>query len=208
MTRGTKHDSVCQIGVMGNSIYRAGTVQVRTSGYDRVRAAAQTYLDLDSPLPDLIAVCRDAAAIARISALADQTYGNEKADYDCCVYAFEADGYCHTKIGISHIPLKRFAAIQQALFSDLKIAGLVWVSSHSLARKIERLVFRAADEMNIHARGEWLSTHGDEAMEIILKAARYAEANVADSQSALDNLSARVKALFDVKRSVREAIVF
>lgn len=198
---------LCQIGVMENSIHRMGTVKVRTSGYDRIRAASQTYLDLESSLPDLVTCCRDGDAIARISALADQTYGNEKADYDCCVYAFEADGFCHTKIGISHIPLKRFASIQQALFSDLKIAGLLWASSHNIARKIERLVFRAVDEMNIRARGEWISTHGDEAMELILKAARFAKVDVADSASAINNLSARVKALFDIKRSAREMIV-
>lgn len=192
---------------MEDCIYVPGTRRVRATGYDRIRAAPQFFLDLNAPIARLRAACRDADSINKMAALMQRTYGNEKADYDCCVYAVEAEGHGHTKVGISHVPLTRFITLQQAHFADLKIAGIVWAKDYRAAEKIEKLVLRAAEEMNIRARGEWLATDGDEVFELIIKAARYAGKEISDSAKAMENLSARVRALFDIKRATREILV-
>lgn len=159
----------------------------------------QNFFDWDGDLSPQVAACRNREDMEKICGFMLAAYGNEKATYDCAVYVVEAIGFGFCKIGMSHQPLGRINALRVGHFADLRFAGMVWTRDHKAAEKIEGLALRACKEMNIHARGEWVMSTATEALEIVLKAARYAGASVCDSGMALSNITDRASALIDIK---------
>lgn len=188
-----------QISLMGIRAYKASTVHVSVNGFHRDAEARQRHFDLSSDLEQLIPLCREPDGIARMEGFMLETYGGEKADYNCAIYAIEAQGFRHTKVGISHKPVHRTIGMQTSHFAPLQMVGCVWAADYKAAEKIERLVIRAAKEMRIHARGEWLNATGEEVIHLILKAARFAKAKVCDGDMAMQNLTARATAMADMR---------
>lgn len=184
---------------MGIRAYKASTVRVGLSGSHREAEARQRHFDLSADLDELVHLCCEPEGIARMEGFMLETYSGERADYNCAVYAIEACGFRHTKVGVSHKPVHRALGMQTSHFAPLQMVGCVWAADNRAAEKIERLVIKAAKEMRILARGEWLNTDGEEVLRLILKAARYANVKVCDGAMAMQNLTERASALAGVK---------
>ena len=111
------------------------------------------------------------------------------AEFDTCsVYAIGAENFGHTKVGITCNPLPRIRQLQTSNFATLRIHALLWFDTWEAAEEVEKLVFRAASEMNIKGRGEWLVASPKDAFALVLKAARYAGHPCRDSGRHFEDL--------------------
>lgn len=101
------------------------------------------------------------------------------------------------KIGIAIDPNARLGGIQNGCWHKLSVVGLLWADVNSY--QIEQTALRAAKEMGIHLRGEWIEASPREACELVLKAARYLHAPVYDSATWLNNWGFRINAVAEAK---------
>jgi len=154
-----------------------------------------------------VSLCRQAEPNAKMAGLMAEIFDSNQSKASTSVYAIEAVGEGFCKVGISAIPLRRRAHLQNAHYAELKIGGLVWTEKCPDAEKIERLVLRAAREMGIHVRGEWLATDASEVLELAIKAARHADVLISDSAMAMNNLTARVNSLYSRRRQERAYVL-
>lgn len=117
----------------------------------------------------------------------------------CGVYVMQAEGFNYSKVGISSNPLHRIRQMQTSNFAKLRYRGMLWFDNWDAAGTVEQLVFKAADEMGIRGRGEWLTTDSAEAFDLVLKAARYAGLPCRDSATHFEDLEkgARIVLSFD-----------
>lgn len=163
----------------------------------------QEALDLTGDLAPASKLCRDGAANERAMEMLNSfSRVHLGEDHGVC-YAIEAIGFGHTKVGLTTCPKTRLVHLQQPTFADLRVSGLVWFDDVKQAMVAETHVLRAADEMGIRSRGEWLTTDGAEVVELLLKAARYAGLKCYDSATALRNIGSRVKKLSESKRTYK-----
>ena len=186
---------------MGNRAYTNYSTSVRAVGYSRQARASQKCFDFSQDLDELVSAASNLDRLGEIEGVMRRMNYADRGDHDCAVYAAEAVGFGHVKIGVSSTPIKRLEVLQIANFADLKLVGLVWASSEKAAANIERLALRAAKEMEWKANGEWVKSTAEEAIELIVKAARFADARVYGTPEAMANMVARANALADMKAS-------
>lgn len=145
--------------------------------------------DLSGDLAPAIRACCDdrhnRKAANLISWAADE-FGD---DLGCAVYAVEVVGDDFAKVGVTHSPNSRIAALQNAHYRPLRFHSLLWFDTSEQATLVEGLVLKAAREMEIHERGEWMATDATEVAMLSLKAARYAGAPCRDSKTALEDFA-------------------
>lgn len=149
--------------------------------------------DLSGDLREAHEACRDTIGLQSIMKIMASRGAWTDVFETCSVYVVSAEGFGHTKVGISCNPIPRLKQLQCANFAKLRYHALLWFDNWTDAERAERLVFKAADEMGIRARGEWLTTDSDEAFTLALKAARYANLPCRDSRTHLLDLQEGLK---------------
>lgn len=167
----------------------------------------QKYISEKANIDDAMALCTNQDAIKKASELMSKVRVSDKDLNLHAVYAMESPCGKYCKVGITMDPTKRLKQFQTSHWGVLKFYCLAWSSLKS-CEKIERLVLKAGAEMGISENGEWLSTDGHEATELIIKAARYAGAEIADSTAMVSNFNIRVKDLYADRRSKREKVYY
>jgi len=148
-------------------------------------------LDLSGDLGPAIEACRDEFVNFRAAELARQI--NRGAALNACVAVYvigpEDLDVEICKIGTATSPLTRLGDLQIGNWHKLTIHSLLWMDKNAAA--VEALSHRAAKEMEISHRGEWVRTTPKEACEIVLKAARYDGSPAFDSATWINNFASR-----------------
>jgi hypothetical protein len=139
-----------------------------------------------------VALCMEPQSLAAACDLAARIH-RDKHYLDSACYVVGPDDAEICKIGVAGHPIKRLDGLQCGNWHDLKIHGLCWFESGSVVA--EQTALAAAKEMGISVRGEWVMAAPRDAVELVLKAARYKALKCADSGAWLNNWSTRVEVL-------------
>jgi hypothetical protein len=138
--------------------------------------------------------CMDGAANFRAMELAGKIADDRAKGMPSAVYIVAPADVPVCKIGIAADPASRLLSLQGGNWNQLGVAALLW-GDVGVAYEIEQLALRAAKEMDIYLRGEWIAADPAEACEIVLKAARHCGKPVFDSETWLGNWSVRLNAV-------------
>jgi hypothetical protein len=149
----------------------------------------RSTFDLSQDLQPLARSCSDLQSIRKMINLLSWACDEFQGDLGCAVYAVGVARDNFAKVGISHNPGPRLKTLQNGHYRKLSYHGLLWVDTVEQATEIERLVLRAAREMGIYERGEWLATDAAEVLQLALKAARHAGIPCRDSETALSDFA-------------------
>jgi hypothetical protein len=182
-----------------NSAHRAATIRVHGG---RALSAAVTVkaLDLSGALGLATDLCMDAAANFRAMELQSKFCKGASRGNQSAAYVIGADDG-PVKIGHAINPSDRLISIQISNWRKIRVHALLW--GESAMSDVEGLALKAAKEMGVHLRGEWVDLTSREAAELLLKAARFANRGaVYDSGAWMENWPARCHALAAAKRAV------
>lgn len=177
-------------------LHKTVNIQLRQGKFGPSFVAPVEALNLKSDLKDLSALILDEAANFRAMELASKLAASSGTPFGA-VYLIAAEDMGIVKVGVATDPRFRLCTLQIGNWHQLFVKGLLWVDSG--AGGIERLVHRAAKEMDISIRGEWIEASVEQAAELVLKAARYDKARCYDSAAWIKNWSSRVDALAESK---------
>jgi hypothetical protein len=174
----------------------AGPVKVRRTISIRLQSG---FLPVEVDALDLnhvaaaVDLCLDGAANFRAMELAARIADDRAKHMPSAVYVVAPEDAPVCKIGIAQNPRVRLIGLQNGNWHQLSIASLLWTDGS--AYEIEQTALRAAKEMGIYLRGEWIEADSREATELALKAARYLGMVVYDSATWLDNWALRLQAV-------------
>ncbi len=179
-------------------LHKRTTIQLKRGRFGETYSAEVLALDLSGGLSPALASILNDSANAKALALAN-TLKSEPGHSFGAVYMIgpEDSGLDVVKVGIADDPRKRLCELQVGNWNKLEVKGLLWFDSGPGG--VERLVHKAAAEMGIGLRGEWLATSIGEAAMLVLKAARYSGRVCYDSDIWLKNWANRLEALVDAK---------
>lgn len=168
--------------------FRGGTA---ARGYFTVD---QRYFDWSVDPSILAQAISNPESLAKALPVAQSTFRSNPMSQDCGVYVLEVEGLPVCKVGMSASPLDRREQIQSNHWADIKIAGVLWARQDRCVA-IERTVLKAASEMGVRLRGEWIGAPSEEVCELVVKAGRYLDARACDSSALMANMSDAVSAL-------------
>lgn len=170
------------------------TVPIRTQhGFLHVEVDALDCADVKATA----ALCMDGPANYRAMQLARKLAEDRAKWMPSAVYVICPHDIPVAKIGIGTDPGDRLCQIQIGCWHRLSVMALLWLDTG--AYQIEQLALKAAKEMDIYLRGEWVSATPQEACELVVKAARYSRLPVYDSATWIENWSARVDAVVEAR---------
>lgn len=141
--------------------------------------------------------CMDGAANFRAMELAGKIADDRAKGMPSAVYVIAPTDMPVCKIGIASDPTSRLISLQGGNWNQLGVHSLLW--SDVGAYEIEQLALRAAKEMDLHVRGEWIAAEPAEACELVLKAARHSRRPVFDSATWMNNWAIRMNAVAEAR---------
>lgn len=175
-------------------LHKQLTIRLKRGGHGKPFPAQVKALDLSGDLARASKLLLNDSANFRAMELAARLA--VKGSLVSALYMIGPDDHEVVKIGYAANPRLRLCELQIGNWHQLSVRGLLWFDGG--AGKVEQLVHRAAAEMDIALRGEWIEASISEAAELVLKAARYVNARCYDSDIWLKNWSSRVDALAEV----------
>lgn len=144
-------------------------------------------------IPATAKLCMDGAANFRAMELAGKIADDRAKGMPSAVYVVAPADMPVCKIGIASDPTSRLISLQGGNWNPLAVMSLLWLDVG--AYEIEQLALRAAREMDLHIRGEWIAADPVQACELVLKAARHSSRPAYDSATWLSNWSIRLNAV-------------
>jgi hypothetical protein len=142
-------------------------------------------------------LCMDGFANSRAMELASKFHDDRTKGLPSAVYVVAAEHIPVCKIGVATNPIGRLLSLQIGNWHELSVESLLWFDNGAV--EIEQTALRAAKEMGIYLRGEWVEATAREAAELVVKAARHIGKPAYDSETWIENWSARVNALAEAK---------
>jgi hypothetical protein len=181
--------------------YVERTTFVRVARFAAPAKVKVEALDLSGDISAAVRSCMDVADNFKAMNLCSKFSDGRLICAPQAVYVIGPADIPVSKIGVTTNPTSRLTTLQIGNWHDLVVHALIWVDR--LAEHIEDLALRAAKEMELGVRGEWISAYPAEACELIVKAARFNGDPAYDSTAWMRNWGARVEAVAEHKQKLQ-----
>lgn len=165
----------------------------RSASSRRKYHSEENCFKLGQDLSGFADLCREPESIAKACGFTSQMREEEIGGRHG-LYVVGVDGIPVSKIGVSRCPVLRRDCLQQNHWADLSLHAVLWCCVKK-AETIEGTALKAAEEMGVRLNGEWVAMEPSEALELLLKAARYTKLPVCDSATWMANWNVRTRAL-------------
>lgn len=179
------------------ALHKSVTITVWGTRHSNKAQADVMALDLKADIEAQKALILDKSENFRAAELADRIKSPNQAAFTAFYLVSPDEDFGVVKIGIADNPKVRLCGLQVGNWHKLEIRALLWFNS--AAADVERTALRAAKEMGIRLRGEWLACSIDEAALLMLKAARYEGYPCYDSKVWIENWASRLDAVAEMR---------